>query len=79
MNEIQKIYNMWSEYRTENSKIKNAWTQALDYMYEHCSEIARDEIAGYMIEYGRLIEEQAFIAGYKQAFQLWSEIIGNKK
>lgn len=28
MNEIQKIYNMWSEYRTEDSKIKNAWTQA---------------------------------------------------
>ncbi|MDO4322788.1 MAG: hypothetical protein Q4C61_09700 [Lachnospiraceae bacterium] len=78
MNELQKIYELWSTEQSDNSSIKNAWCEIMQYLHENCSETIREEIATFILDFGKLTEQQAFTAGFQQAFILWAQIISSE-
>lgn len=76
MEELHKIYDRWSEEQTaDNPALRTAWQQILECLYENCTEMTCDKIAVKIMEYSRQIECSAFLAGYRQAFQLWMDIL----
>lgn len=75
MDELQKLYDGWSEEHSPGPEVKVAGCKMLEYLYEHCTDTVREELASMIIEYGRLSEQNAFLSGYRQAFLLWMEIL----
>lgn len=81
MKELEKIYEKWSEDQTDRREVVGCWCEIEVYLYEVCSDNAREKIEDYILSYGRLLEEQAFIEGFGLAFRIWKEVIdgGNDK
>lgn len=75
--EIKKIYELWSEEKTANPKVLKEGRKILEILYEVCSEKDRENISSHVIEYGLLIEKEAFVSGYIAAFNLWVDILKN--
>ena len=73
MDELQNIYDRWSEETEVEPDVKAIDGEILEQLYRHCGDEARGGISAAVIEYGR-IEQRAFCAGYKQAFRLWLDI-----
>lgn len=82
---LQEIYETWSNQTPDNEEI----LQKLDEMVLHfpvpsgesMTEEQRKEYFSdafyipYVLPYIRSIERQAFLAAYKQAFQLFTELL----
>lgn len=79
MNELQKLYELWSTEQSDNSSVKNAWCEIMEYLYQNCSETIREEIAAFLLDFGKLTEQQAFLAGFRQAFLLCVETMTSNK
>lgn len=77
MNELMKMYEIWNEEKTENPAVIKVWCNLLEMLYEVCSEKDRENLANYVMEYGRQIEKDAFLSGYIAAFNLWVDIVKN--
>lgn len=75
VDELQKIYDRWSEETEVGLDVKEAGCDILEQLYRHCGNEAREGLSAAVIEYGRKIEQRAFFAGYKQAFGLWMDIL----
>lgn len=75
--EIKKIYELWSEEKTANPEVMKIGRAILEILYEVCSEKDRENISSHVIEYGLLIEKEAFVSGYIAAFNLWVDILRN--
>lgn len=74
MKELEKIYELWSNEQSDTSDIIHKWCDLDAYLYDTCSDGVRENIEDYIIEYGKSLEKQSFIAGFVQAFQMWEEI-----
>ncbi|MDO5422277.1 MAG: hypothetical protein Q4F41_00955 [Eubacteriales bacterium] len=70
MDELQKIYDRWSEETEVGLDVKEAGCEIMEHLYQHCDDEAREVSFAAVIEYGGKIEQKAFCAGYKQAFGL---------
>lgn len=82
---LQEIYETWSKETSDNEEI----LQKLDEMALHFpvqqgesmtveqrKEYFSDSFyIPYMLPYIRSVERQAFVAAYKQAFQLFTELL----
>lgn len=75
MDELQKIFDRWSEEHSPAPEVKTAGCKILEYLYKHCPDTVLEELTSMVIEYGRLTEQYAFLSGYRQAFHLWTEIL----
>lgn len=75
MDELTKLYNLWSENQTDNEKVKEAWKNIVQHLSKSCLAEEMDRITSEISEYSFKIENQAFIAGYRQAFLLMLEIL----
>lgn len=74
MKELEKIYELWSNEQSDNSDIIHKWCDLNSYLCDTCSDSVRENIENYILEYGKLLEEQSFISGFKLAFRLWTEV-----
>lgn len=74
MKELEKIYELWSAAQSDTSDVIHKWCDLDAYLYDTCTDAARENIEDYMMEYGKVLEKQSFIAGFKQAFKMWEEI-----
>lgn len=84
---LQEIYEMWSKETPDNEEIlEKLDTMALHFPVpsgEAMTEEQRKEYFSdafyipYILPYIRSIERQAFISAYKQAFQLFTELVEN--
>lgn len=82
---LQEIYETWSKETSDNEEI----LQKLDEMVLHFPVQQGESMTGeqrkeyfsdsfyipYMLPYIRIVERQAFVAAYKQAFQLFTELL----
>ena len=75
MDELTKLYNLWSENQTDNEKIKETWKNILQHLNKFCLTEEMDRITSEISEYSFKIEKQTFIVGYRQAFLLMLVII----
>lgn len=78
MDVMQKIYEQWEEEYGTSPATKEKGCKILEYLYIHCTESVREEVMSMVVEYGRGIERNAFLSGYRQAFELWQEILSFK-
>lgn len=74
MDELQKIYDLWSEEHGTTPEMAETGCRILEMLHEQCTDAAREEIVSAVIEYGRIAGQQAFFEGYRSAFLLWMEI-----
>lgn len=76
MNELYKLYEAWCRENTiDTPDIREKYSEILEYLYENCSDTIREEISTFILDFSHLAEKQAFIAGYRQAFLLWFNIL----
>ena len=78
MNELEKLYTLWSENQTDSNEIKETLEDILQDLTAYLPEEESENIVFGIYEYSLKIEKQAFIAGYKQAFLLMLEIINSR-
>lgn len=76
MDELQKIYDAWSDEHGTETEVKKMGCIILNSLTLHCDASAKETLASDILEYGRQIEKHAFYAGYRQAFLLWIQILG---
>lgn len=76
MNEIKKLYEAWCKEKTsDNLEVREKWCEILEYLYEHCSESDREELSTSILDFSNLAEQEAFTAGFQQAFRLWLDVL----
>lgn len=67
MKELEKIYEAWNAVQDDNSDIIQKWRDLEIYLYHTCPDRSRERIEDYIMEYGKLLEKQSFIAGFGHA------------
>lgn len=82
---LQEIYETWSNQTPDNEEIlKKLDEMALHFpvpLWESMTEEQQKEYFSdtfyipYVLPYIRSVEQQAFLAAYKQAFQLYTELL----
>lgn len=75
MNELEKLYTLWSENQTDSKEIKELLENISQDLNAYFSEEESDKIIFKIYDYSLKTEKQAFIAGYRQAFLLMLEVI----
>ena len=79
MKALEKIYELWGETQSDTSDVIHKWCELNAYLYKVCPDSVRDNIETGVMEYGKLLEKQAFLAGFMQAFQIWAETYDSLK
>lgn len=76
MNEIKKLYEAWCEERfSDTPEVNEKWCKVLEYLFENCPDSVSEDIATLVMDFCDLAEQEAFIAGFQQAFRIWSDIL----
>ena len=75
MNELEKLYTLWSENQTDSNETKEVMESIFQDLIAYLPEEESEEMVFKIYEYSLKIEKQAFIVGYKHAFLLMLEII----
>lgn len=76
MNELKKLFEAWyKEQSPDNADVRNKWCEIMEYLYTNYPEPNREDIMTYILDFSHLTEQQAFTAGFQQAFLLWMNII----
>lgn len=78
MNELEKLYTLWSENQTDSIETKDTMESIFQGLTAYLPEEKSEDTIFKIYEYSLKIEKQAFIAGYKQAFLLMLEIINSQ-
>lgn len=74
MKELEKIYELWSNEQADTSDIIHKWCDLDLYLYDTCPDTVREKLEDYIMEYGKMLEKQSFIAGFIQAFRMWEDV-----
>ena len=74
MRELEKIFEEWSTNHEDTPNIAALWMKVEENLPEAPKDLHMRDIHDYILDYTSAIEEYAFIAGYKKAVMLLSEI-----
>lgn len=77
MSEMTKIFEHWYMIETISEKCveRKMWLEMEKYIFEHCDdENIAEDICQYYHQFTKDLVKNAFINGYKKAFQLYLEI-----
>ncbi|MDO4343926.1 MAG: hypothetical protein Q4C50_03890 [Eubacteriales bacterium] len=72
--ELERIYEQWTQVQSDSSEVIHKWCEIEKFLYVNCEDECRESIEDYVMDYGKMLEKQSFIAGFVQAFQIWMEI-----
>ncbi len=76
MTTLEKIFDHWHrEQSTDNRSINDKWNNMLEYLYTNCPESVREKLLVYILDFSYLAEQEAFSAGYREAFFVWMDIL----
>ena len=80
MTELTKIFDHWYMENSEKDTLKDdttLWIEMQTFIYEYCTPSQYEKLTDYLLSFSRQIEQNAFIAGYKKAYHLLSELSSN--
>lgn len=78
MNTLSKIFDAWHREQTlDNPEIHKKWNEIMEYLYTNCSEKNKEDILTLLLDFSYLTEQQAYFAGFQQAFHLWLDSFKN--
>lgn len=75
MQKLTNIYESWSEQQADGKEILDAWKEIATLLSEYFSYDKKEALETKIFDYCKLVEQQAFFAGYMQASSLMLEII----
>jgi hypothetical protein len=76
MNTLNLLFESLNpDHTSDTPELKAKWEEIATYLYEHCSESVREDIMTFLLEYSHLSEQQAYAAGFRQAFQIWLDAL----
>lgn len=78
MREMEKLYELWSETQTDSVQIRKKWSEIARDLSDRNSEKQLEKLEEEVLDYGKLLEKQAFLAGFAEAFRIWREVCGLK-
>lgn len=74
MREMEKIYELWSETQTDTVQIRQKWKELERDLNDRNQENQLEKLEEEVLDYGKLLEKQAFLAGFAEAFRIWREV-----
>lgn len=74
MREMEKLYELWSETQTDSVQIRKKWSEIARDLSDRNSEKQLEKLEEEVLNYGKLLEKQAFLAGFAEAFRIWREV-----
>lgn len=74
MREMEKLYELWSETQTDSVQIRKKWSEIARDLSDRNSEKQLEKLEEEVLDYGKLLEKQAFLAGFAEAFRIWREV-----
>ena len=72
MNQIEKLFELWNDEHDDSPSTQKLYCQLLEYLYENCSEHVLEEIASQVLDFTMQAEQDAYVAGFRECFALWS-------
>ena len=74
MREMEKLYELWSGTQTDSVQIRKKWSEIARDLSDRNSEKQLEKLEEEVLNYGKLLEKQAFLAGFAEAFRIWREV-----
>ena len=71
---MEKLYELWSETQTDSVQIRKKWSEIARDLSDRNSEKQLEKLEEEVLDYGKLLEKQAFLAGFAEAFRIWREV-----
>ncbi len=71
---MEKLYELWSETQTDSVQIRKKWSEIARDLSDRNSEKQLEKLEEEVLNYGKLLEKQAFLAGFAEAFRIWREV-----